>query len=51
MQAALKIMPPILLGWPTTSKVDGSMAVEVEHSHQYSVILYCHVTNGSREKV
>ena len=32
--AAPKVMPPILLCWPTTSEVDvGGMAVEVEPSH------------------
>jgi hypothetical protein len=34
-------MPPILLCWPTTPEADvGDMAVEVEPSRQYSVILY-----------
>jgi len=41
-------MPPILLCWPTTSEVDvGDMAVEVEPSHQYSVIFCCHATDDS----
>jgi len=31
MSAALKVMPPILLCWPTTSEVDvGGTAVEVD---------------------
>ena len=39
MMAAPKIMPLVLLHWPTTSEVDiGGTAVEVEPSHQYSVI-------------
>jgi len=33
MMAALKVMPPILLCWPTTSELDvGGMAVETEPS-------------------
>ena len=33
MRAVLKVMPPILLCWPTTSDVDvGGMAVEAEAS-------------------
>ena len=37
MRAALKVMPPILLWWPTTPEADvcGILAVEVESSHQY----------------
>lgn len=32
LKAFLKIMPPILLLWPTMSEVDtGDVAVEVEH--------------------
>jgi len=31
MRAALKVMSPLLLCWPTTSELDG-MAVEVESS-------------------
>ena len=39
MSAALKVMPPVLLCWPTMSDVDvGGMAAEVEPSHQYAVI-------------
>ena len=35
-----------------TSEADvGSMTVEVEPSHQYSIIFCCHVTDGSREAV
>jgi len=42
-------MPPILLCWHITSEADvGGMAVEAEHSHQYPVIFYCCVTDGSR---
>ena len=37
-----KLMPPILLCWPTTSEVDvAGIAVEVEPTHQYSVLLPC----------
>ena len=35
---ALKVTPPILLCWPVMSEVDVRvMAVEVGHSHQYSL--------------
>ena len=52
MGAALKVMPPILLYWPTTLEVDiGGTAVEVEHSHQYSIAFCCCVTDGSREAI
>ena len=47
--AALKMMPPILWRWPTTSEGDsGGMAVGAEPSHQCSVICCCCVTDGSR---
>ena len=37
MRAAPKIMPHILLGWPTVSEADvGDMTVEDEPSQQYS---------------
>ena len=49
MRAALKVVPPILLCWPTVSKEDvGDMAVEAEPSHQYPIPLCCRVTDGSR---
>ena len=52
MQAAPKVMPPVLLCEPTTSEADdGGMAVEVESSHQYSAICCCCVTDGSRGTV
>ena len=42
LRAALKVMTPILLCQPMTSEVDvGGMAVEVEPSRQYSVLLPC----------
>ena len=48
-RAALKVMPPVLLYWPTVSEVDaGGMAVEGETSHQYSLMFCCCVTEGSR---
>jgi len=48
-RAASKVMPPILLCWPTTPVVDaGGMAVEAEYSHHYSITFCCHVTDGSR---
>lgn len=49
MGAAPKVKLPTLFCWPLTPEVSvGDMTVEVEHSHQYSTTLYCHVTNGSR---
>ena len=48
MRAAPKVMPPVLLCWPMTSQVNvGGMAVEVESSCQYLVMLHCCVTDGS----
>ena len=39
----MTIMLPTLLWWPTMSEADvGSMAVEAELSHQYSIIFCCH---------
>ena len=49
---ALKVMPVILLCWPTLSQVDVcSMTVEVEPLHQYSITFCCCATNGSRGAV
>ena len=51
-RAAPKVMPPILLCWPTTSEADvGGMAVEVEPSHQYSVNFFRRATDDSRGAV
>jgi len=52
-RAALKVMCPILLCWPTTSEVDGvgSMAVETEPSNQYYITFYCYVIDDSRGEV
>jgi len=51
-KAAPKVMPPILLCWPTTSKVDvGGMAVEVESSHRYAVVFCICATDDSRGAV
>ncbi len=45
----LKVMLPILLGWPMMSEVDdGGTAVEAEPSHQYPVTCCCHATDDSR---
>ena len=47
-RAALEVMYAILFSWPMMSKADGgSMEVEAEPSHQYSVTVCCHVTDGS----
>lgn len=51
MKAAPKVMPPIALCWPTSEMDVGGMAVEIEPSHQYSVELYCCMTDGSRGAV
>jgi hypothetical protein len=33
-----KVMPPILLCWPTTLEPDaGGLAIEIEHSHRYFI--------------
>ena len=48
-KAALKIMPPILLCWPTMSEAGvGRTAVEIEPARQYSVIFSCCLRDGSR---
>ena len=47
MKAALQVMPPFLLVWPTMSR-GGCMAVEAESSCQYSATVCCHVTDSSR---
>jgi len=44
--AAPKVMPPILLCWPTTSEAN-VMAAEVEPSRQYSVKFCCRATDDS----
>ena len=41
MGAALKVMIPFLLCWPTTLET-----VVVEPSQQYFIIFYCHATNS-----
>jgi len=52
VRVTLKLMPPSLLCWPTTSEVDvGDIAVEVEPSCQYSVKFCCRVTDDSRGAV
>jgi len=51
-RAAPKLMPPILLCWPTTSEANVvDMTVEVEPSRQYSVKFYCRATDDSRGAV
>ena len=51
-RAARKIMPSILLRWPTVSKVSaGGTAAEDEPSHQYYITFCGHVTDGSRGAV
>lgn len=45
---ALRVMPPMLLSWPTKSEAYvGGMAVEDESPHQYPVTFCCHVTDVS----
>jgi hypothetical protein len=49
MRAAPKLMPPILLCWPTTSEANViGMAVEIEPSRQYCVKFCCRATDDSR---
>lgn len=49
-RTALKVMPSILLWWPTVSEVDvGGVAGEAETSQQFSVIFCCCETDGSSE--
>jgi len=51
-QTETKVMPPILLCWPTTSEVDIGMAVEeAESSCQYSAAFCCCATDSSRGAV
>ena len=50
--ATLKVMPAILLCWPTMSEAPvGGMTVQAESSHQYSITFCCHVTDSSRGAV
>ena len=52
MRASPQVMPHILLCWPMISEKDvGGVTVGVEPSHQYPVMICCHVTDGSREVV
>jgi len=49
-RAAPKVMPPILLYWPTMSEADtDGIAVGVELSCQLSVTFHCCSTDGSME--
>ena len=50
MRDALKVMPPVLLCWPTSEADGGGIAVGVETSWQYPTIFYCHVLNSSMWK-
>jgi hypothetical protein len=51
-RATPKLMPPILLCWPTMSEAKVvDMEVEVEPSHQYSVKFCCRATDDSRGAV
>jgi len=52
MRASLKVIPPFLLCWPMTPEADvGSIALETDPSHQYSIAFCCRVTDGSRGAV
>ena len=52
MMAALKVMAPILLCWPTASEMDvHGMAVETEPACQYSIKLFYCATDGSKGAV
>ena len=42
----------VLLCWPIISEVDvGGTSVEIEHTYQYSITFYCHLTYGSKGAV
>ena len=46
MRVALKLVPPFLLGWSTTTDTNGGgMTVEVEPSQQHFIASCCCVTN------
>ena len=50
IRAVPKVMPSILLSWPTTSEIGvGGMAVGDEPSYQYFIAFCCRVTDGSRK--
>jgi len=52
MRADPKVMPPVLLYWPTMSEVDvDGMAVEDEHSCQHYITFCCCATDGRRRAV
>ena len=52
MTAGLKVMPPILLCWLTTSETDvGGITEEAEPSHQYCITFFCRVTEDGRGPV
>ena len=52
MKHVPKSMPPVLLCWPTTSGADVSgMAIETEHSFQYSIKFCCLVAEGRRRAI
>ena len=46
MRAAPKIMPPVLLCWPTVSEADVDHMVKP--CHKYFITFCCPVTGGSR---
>jgi len=49
LRAAPKVMFAILLHQPTMSEADvGDIAVQAEHSYQYSITFCCYATDGSR---
>jgi len=51
-RAALKVMPPILLYWPTMSEASvGGGTVGVEPFHQHSITFCCCAADGSRGAV
>ena len=51
-RVAPKLMPPILVCWPTMSEANvGDMAVEAEPSRQYSVKFCCLATDDNRGAV
>jgi len=52
MRTVAKVIPPMLLRWPTMPEADvGGMAVEAEHSHPSSITHCSCVADGSRGAV
>ena len=52
VRAAQKVMPPLLLRWPTMPDTDGGgVTAEADPPHQHTTAHCCHATHGSRGAV